>query len=120
MSTNLAYLSPRAWVQSPSAAAWALSVSIDDAGSSSCRSCLRAQKARPAAWLASEGEKNRYRKSSSVGTGLPATWKTLGSGLLSPLRGPVPTRDRKSVVEGKSVSVRVDLGGRRILKKKKK
>src|SRR3546814_14601297 len=26
--------------------------------------------------------------------------------------------DRKSVVEGKSVSVRVDLGGRRILKKK--
>src|SRR3546814_15006174 len=28
--------------------------------------------------------------------------------------------DRKSVVEGTSVSVRVDLGGRRILKKKKK
>src|SRR3546814_18195088 len=27
-------------------------------------------------------------------------------------------RDRKSVVSGKSVSVRVDLGGRRILKKK--
>src|SRR3546814_15669704 len=31
-----------------------------------------------------------------------------------------PTPDRKSVVEGKSVSVRVDLGGRRIIKKKKK
>src|SRR3546814_13537326 len=29
-------------------------------------------------------------------------------------------QDRKSVVEGKSVSVRVDLGGRRIIKKKKK
>src|SRR3546814_14426464 len=29
-------------------------------------------------------------------------------------------RDRKSVVSGKSVSVRVDLGGRRIMKKKKK
>src|SRR3546814_19641766 len=29
-------------------------------------------------------------------------------------------RDRKSVVWGKSVSVRVDIGGRRILKKKKK
>src|SRR3546814_14959112 len=29
-----------------------------------------------------------------------------------------PDRDRKSVVEGKSVSVRVDLGGRRIIKKK--
>src|SRR3546814_20888236 len=28
-------------------------------------------------------------------------------------------QDRKSVVEGKSVSVRVDLGGRRIIKKKK-
>src|SRR3546814_14946668 len=30
-----------------------------------------------------------------------------------------PGRDRKSVVSGKSVSVRVDLGGRRIIKKKK-
>src|SRR3546814_17164291 len=28
--------------------------------------------------------------------------------------------DRKSVVKGKSVSVRVDLGGRRIIKKKKR
>src|SRR3546814_19813757 len=31
----------------------------------------------------------------------------------------VQRRDRKSVVSGKSVSVRVDLGGRRIIKKKK-
>src|SRR3546814_14303382 len=31
-----------------------------------------------------------------------------------------PEADRKSVVSGKSVSVRVDLGGRRIIKKKKK
>src|SRR3546814_13693511 len=30
-----------------------------------------------------------------------------------------PEGDRKSVVSGKSVSVRVDLGGRRIIKKKK-
>src|SRR3546814_16568795 len=30
------------------------------------------------------------------------------------------TLDRKSVVKGKSVSVRVDLGGRRIIKKKKR
>src|SRR3546814_18783641 len=30
------------------------------------------------------------------------------------------TRDRKSVVSGKSVSVRVDLGGRRIIKNKNK
>src|SRR3546814_20602069 len=35
-------------------------------------------------------------------------------------RRPGPRPDRKSVVQGKSVSVRVDLGGRRILKKKKK
>src|SRR3546814_18846752 len=33
---------------------------------------------------------------------------------------PVEYGDRKSVVKGKSVSVRVDLGGRRIIKKKKK
>src|SRR3546814_12626814 len=32
---------------------------------------------------------------------------------------PAEPRDRKSVVEGKSVSARVDLGGRRIIKKKK-
>src|SRR3546814_18534931 len=32
---------------------------------------------------------------------------------------PVRPRDRKSVVEGKSVSVSVDLGGRRIIKKKR-
>src|SRR3546814_11838614 len=32
----------------------------------------------------------------------------------------LPGLDRKSVVSGKSVSVRVDLGGRRIIKKKKR
>src|SRR3546814_11970573 len=34
-------------------------------------------------------------------------------------RTPAGGSDRKSVVEGKSVVVRVDLGGRRIIKKKK-
>src|SRR3546814_14395714 len=34
------------------------------------------------------------------------------------LRRARPAPDRKSVVAGKSVSVRVDLGGRRIIKKK--
>src|SRR3546814_11522815 len=34
--------------------------------------------------------------------------------------GPEHFTDRKSVVEGKGVYVRVDLGGRRIMKKKKK
>src|SRR3546814_10960889 len=42
-------------------------------------------------------------------------------GRLKPSTEPaMMVRDRKSVVEGKSVSVRVDLGGRRILTKKKK
>src|SRR3546814_17272522 len=35
-------------------------------------------------------------------------------------RGSSFVADRKSVVEGKSVSVRVDLGGRRIIQKKKR
>src|SRR3546814_20088700 len=38
-----------------------------------------------------------------------------GGGMGRECRG---ARDRKSAVEGKSVSVRVDLGGRRIIKKK--
>src|SRR3546814_13864172 len=37
---------------------------------------------------------------------------------LAQVRPPAPQRDRKSVVSGKSVSVRVDLGGRRIIKTK--
>src|SRR3546814_17865294 len=37
----------------------------------------------------------------------------------SAMSGPEDRKDRKSVEEGKRVSVRVDLGGRRIIKKKK-
>src|SRR3546814_18143753 len=37
---------------------------------------------------------------------------------IAPLVGDTDEEDRKSVVSGKSVSVRVDLGGRRIIKKK--
>src|SRR3546814_13011368 len=37
-----------------------------------------------------------------------------------PVPAPAPAADRKSGVEGKSVSGRVDPGGRRIIKKKKK
>src|SRR3546814_11637024 len=44
-----------------------------------------------------------------------AVYRIAGGG-----NGVVHGRDRKSVVSGKSVSVRVDLGGRRTLKKKKK
>src|SRR3546814_14953799 len=47
--------------------------------------------------------------------------RTLGLRDLGPALAPMNAfLDRKSVVEGKSVSVRVDLGGRRIIKKKKK
>src|SRR3546814_18308218 len=58
---------------------------------------------------------------------LAAHWRTdSGASVSHPLVGPwsrryiAARRDRKSVVQGKSVSVRVDLGGRRIIKKKKK
>src|SRR3546814_17275823 len=42
-------------------------------------------------------------------------WLAIAHGVAHP-----PLRDRKSVVEGKSGAVRVDLGGRRYIKKKKK
>src|SRR3546814_15642064 len=43
----------------------------------------------------------------------------LGGDLRVPLRPLTRVEDRKRVVAGKSVSVRVDLGGRRLIKKKK-
>src|SRR3546814_19389988 len=55
-----------------------------------------------------EGERQRGRE---LLEGLP---------LLGAPRLGRDTRDRKSGVSGKSVAVRVDLGGRRIIKKKKK
>src|SRR3546814_20922477 len=42
------------------------------------------------------------------------------SGVMVAHLTPTPYLDRKSVVLGKSVSVRVDLGGSRLIKKKKK
>src|SRR3546814_21121706 len=47
--------------------------------------------------------------------------RTAGRGVVCsrrPGRSAEPAPDRKSVVEGKSVSLRVDRGGRRIIKKK--
>src|SRR3546814_15752213 len=41
------------------------------------------------------------------------------SGVIGQRHADLPPRDRKSVEEGKSVSVRVDLGGRGSIKKKK-
>src|SRR3546814_18629859 len=43
-----------------------------------------------------------------------------GRGLLTKVWPPSQKRDRKSIVNGKSVSVRVDTVGRRIIKQKRK
>src|SRR3546814_13551274 len=70
---------------------------ISDWSSDVCSSDLAPPRRATATWTSSCGP--------------PALWATARS----------PTRtcvDRKSVVLGKSVSVRVDLGGRRIIKKK--
>src|SRR3546814_17578415 len=56
---------------------------------------------------------SRTRRASPAST----SRSTKASGWRSARKRP---RDRKSVVEGKSVSVRVDLGGRRIIKKTNK
>src|SRR3546814_19983144 len=52
-------------------------------------------------------------KAATPFSGTPEVSSTINSTFL-------PNRDRKSVVSGKSVSVRVDLGGRRIIKNKQK
>src|SRR3546814_13011549 len=75
--------------------------------------------------------KRRWRRtaamaSSSVGCATPATAAAdapLGAitgRSAKPAPKPTTRQDRKSVVEGKSVSERVDLGGPRLLKNKKK
>src|SRR3546814_12614271 len=64
----------------------------------------------------------------AMGGKVSADWPGLGAAAryegrdLKPTRSleSVIARDRKSVVSGKRVSVRVDLGGRRIIKKKKR
>src|SRR3546814_13789891 len=63
-------------------------------------------KASKAAGMAAEAATNARRR---VQAGAPLLRSTVAA-----------KTDRKSVVEGKSVSVRVDLGGRRSIKKKRK
>src|SRR3546814_12184155 len=78
------------------------------------------------------GRHQRSITSRSTGSNLPAI-SPFSLARNAPIAPPSPTisqiapsdsalaasrRDRKSVVSGKSVSVRVDLGGRRIIKKK--
>src|SRR3546814_11530285 len=62
-----------------------------------------------------------YRLDRSAAAPAPAVLHTVAAD--SPQQPPAPApagapKDRKSVVYGKSVSVRVDLGGRRIINKK--
>src|SRR3546814_12917163 len=59
----------------------------------------------------------RPARQASLATGLPRGFLPLDRGGAAVCRRRL---DRKSVVSGKSVSVRVDLGGRRIIKKKKR
>src|SRR3546814_12880243 len=64
--------------------------------------------------LGSEGGLSQLRQAARRLDRMAAEHPLLAEALAS-----LDRADRKSVVEGKSVSVRVDLGGRRILKKKK-
>src|SRR3546814_15696934 len=59
------------------------------------------------------------RRSIGDGDSTATTWREWAFG---PMRfeGTVKHQDRKSIVEGQSVSVRVDRGGRRSIKKKRK
>src|SRR3546814_17667578 len=61
-----------------------------------------------ATWVSNSGAGTSPISLVKISRSWRAAWKTLST-----------DRDRTSVVEGKSVSVRVALGGRRIIKKKK-
>src|SRR3546814_15224364 len=61
---------------------------------------------------------------SNISTPNAAQFRTIDSSMMRALSSAMPLArscvgERKSVVEGKSVSVRVDLGDRRLIKKKK-
>src|SRR3546814_19128515 len=83
---------------------WSSDVCSSDLGSSACRNRPNWRGTGGRNWLP---DPRRRRTDAETRHGLDRC------------RPPAPA-DRKSVVEGKSVSVRVDIGGRRIIKKKKK
>src|SRR3546814_13959611 len=78
----------------------------DRPGARSCVAVLRAQGAAGGRGSVARAAHHRQRDASDALSRVSWQGRT--------------ARDRKSVVEGKSVSVRVDLGGRRFIKKKKK
>src|SRR3546814_19420351 len=81
----------------------------------------------PGKWRSVGGTLTQHHVARAVldGSGLPVTYLNMPAYLMDDLirwSGPIRERslfliDRQSVVSGKSVSVRVDLGGRRIIKK---
>src|SRR3546814_14539505 len=92
---------------------------ISDWSSDVCSSDLRPRRRRSAArairW------KRRWRPVSRKSSATPQA-RMSWNGTRLQRKAAVPSGragDRKSVVEGKSVSVRVDLGGRRIIKQQK-
>src|SRR3546814_16163502 len=82
---------------------------ISDWSSDVCSSDLRS-----AAWLAPPDVRRRHRQEQAR-----PQIDALRGAIDDALRRLSPKSDRKSVVQGKRVSVRVHLGGRRILQKTK-
>src|SRR3546814_11762845 len=73
-----------------------------------------------AAMMRNRSRRNDESLEQSSASGIVSVMNRIARPLLSDTVPPGLVRiDRKSVVEGKSVSVRVDLGGRRLIKKKK-
>src|SRR3546814_11888195 len=72
-------------------------------------------------WMSKSGLEKRESGGDLGGTmrlgAYPA--QLAGTSVVASIYGTTPTRHRKRVVSGKSVSVRLDLGGRGIIKKKK-
>src|SRR3546814_15060268 len=98
---------------------------ISDWSSDVCSSDLRCADAdaRPRLGLAAPGQPDAPAARGRRTRGVPARQSRARRhlyGYVAKLgnRGLARSVDRKSVVEGKRVSVRVDLGGRRIIKKK--
>src|SRR3546814_1307938 len=98
---------------------------ISDWSSDVCSSDLRRPPRAPRHHVSRRRHERLSRQRARLLPSPVRRWRRLPADL--PALGTEPDRyggagrsgDRKSVVEGKSVSVRVDLGGRRILKKNK-
>src|SRR3546814_19768497 len=86
------------------------------------RGCAVSEIYRPCGVLGlSERRSSTMGRSDTILGAVNSTWRCrVTAAVVSAPDGGTRARDRKSVVLGKRVSVRVDLGGCRIIKKKKK